>query len=133
MFSGLLRVQDRCAVRSSRNAGKTKETTKLMKKADLVDVVAQQKNLPRPQVESTIDGLIDALADGLSRGERSTSVGSAPLRCANRRPARVATPKPAPPFKSRRDGCPPSKPARSSGTRSTALDPSPPLSVKIRR
>ena len=29
-----------------------------MKKADLVDVVAQQKNLPRPQVEATIDALI---------------------------------------------------------------------------
>ena len=41
-----------------------------MKKSDLVDVVAQQRNLPRPQVEATIDSLIDALADGLSRGER---------------------------------------------------------------
>ena len=41
-----------------------------MKKADLVDVVAQQKNLQRQQVETTIDALIDAIADGLSRGER---------------------------------------------------------------
>lgn len=41
-----------------------------MKKADLVDVVAQQKNLPRPQVEATIDALIEAVADGLSKGER---------------------------------------------------------------
>src|SRR5260370_36582872 len=41
-----------------------------MKKADLVDVVAQQKNLPRPQVEATIDSLIDAVAEGLARGER---------------------------------------------------------------
>ena len=41
-----------------------------MKKADLVDVVAQQKNLPRQQVETTIDALIDAVAEGLSRGER---------------------------------------------------------------
>ena len=28
-----------------------------MKKADLVDVVAQQKNLPRQQVEITVDAL----------------------------------------------------------------------------
>jgi DNA-binding protein HU-beta len=41
-----------------------------MKKADLVDVVAQQKNLQRQQVEVTIDALIDAIADGLSKGER---------------------------------------------------------------
>jgi DNA-binding protein HU-beta len=41
-----------------------------MKKADLVDVVAQQKNLQRQQVEITIDALIDAIADGLSKGER---------------------------------------------------------------
>jgi DNA-binding protein HU-beta len=48
----------------------TEEKTKLMKKADLVDVVAQQKNLQRQQVEITIDALIDAIADGLSKGER---------------------------------------------------------------
>jgi DNA-binding protein HU-beta len=48
----------------------TQEKTKLMKKADLVDVVAQQKNLQRQQVEITIDALIDAIADGLSKGER---------------------------------------------------------------
>src|SRR3954454_4043112 len=41
-----------------------------MKKADLVDVVAQQKNFPRPQVEATIDSLIDAVAEGLAKGER---------------------------------------------------------------
>jgi DNA-binding protein HU-beta len=41
-----------------------------MKKADLVDVVAQQKNLPRPQVETTIDAVIEAVAEGLARGER---------------------------------------------------------------
>ncbi|HVZ72674.1 MAG TPA: HU family DNA-binding protein [Polyangia bacterium] len=41
-----------------------------MKKADLVDVVAQQKGLPRPQVEATIDALIEAIADGLSKGDR---------------------------------------------------------------
>ena len=41
-----------------------------MKKADLVDVVAQQKNFPRPQVEATIDSLIEAVAEGLARGER---------------------------------------------------------------
>ena len=39
-----------------------------MKKADLVDVVAQQRNLPRPQVEATIDALMEAVAEGLSRG-----------------------------------------------------------------
>jgi len=33
-----------------------------MKKADLVYVVAQQKNLQRQQVEITIDALIDAIA-----------------------------------------------------------------------
>jgi integration host factor beta subunit len=49
---------------------KPKEKTNLMKKADLVDVVSQQKNLPRPQVEATIDSLIDAVAEGLARGER---------------------------------------------------------------
>jgi DNA-binding protein HU-beta len=47
-----------------------KEKNELMKKADLVDVVAQQKNLPRPQVEATIDALIEAVADGLSKGDR---------------------------------------------------------------
>jgi len=41
-----------------------------MKKADLVDVVAQQKNIPRPTVEATIDSLIEAVAEGLARGER---------------------------------------------------------------
>ena len=41
-----------------------------MKKADLVDVVSQQRNLPRPQVEATIDALMEAVAEGLSRGER---------------------------------------------------------------
>jgi DNA-binding protein HU-beta len=41
-----------------------------MKKSDLVDVVAQQRNLPRPQVEATIDSLLEALTDGLSKGER---------------------------------------------------------------
>jgi integration host factor beta subunit len=41
-----------------------------MKKSDLVDLVAQQKNLPRPQVEATVDALLEAVADGLSRGER---------------------------------------------------------------
>jgi DNA-binding protein HU-beta len=49
---------------------KPKEKTNLMKKADLVDLVSQQKNLPRPQVEATIDSLIDAVAEGLARGER---------------------------------------------------------------
>ena len=39
-----------------------------MKKADLVDVVAQQKNLPRQQVEITVDALIEAVAEGLAQG-----------------------------------------------------------------
>jgi len=47
-----------------------KENTKPMKKADLVDLVAQQRGLPRPQVEATIDSLIDAVAEGLAKGER---------------------------------------------------------------
>jgi integration host factor beta subunit len=41
-----------------------------MKKSDLVDLVAQRQNLPRPQVEATIDSFLDAVAEGLSRGER---------------------------------------------------------------
>jgi integration host factor beta subunit len=41
-----------------------------MKKADLVDLIAQQRGLPRPQVETTIDSLIDAVAEGLAKGER---------------------------------------------------------------
>jgi integration host factor beta subunit len=41
-----------------------------MKKADLVDLVAQQRGLPRPQVEVTVDSLIDAIAEGLAKGER---------------------------------------------------------------
>jgi integration host factor beta subunit len=41
-----------------------------MKKSDLVDLVAQKQNLPRPQVEATVDLLLEAVADGLSRGER---------------------------------------------------------------
>jgi DNA-binding protein HU-beta len=48
----------------------TKENTELMKKADLVDLVAQQRGFPRPQVEATIDSLIDAVAEGLAKGER---------------------------------------------------------------
>ena len=67
-----------CAVPLSRMVGieaelgreDNKEKTEPMKKADLVDVVAQQKNLPRPQVEATIDALIEAVADGLSKGDR---------------------------------------------------------------
>jgi integration host factor beta subunit len=50
--------------------GVNKEKTEPMKKADLVDVVAQQKNLPRPQVEATIDALIEAVAEGLAKGDR---------------------------------------------------------------
>ena len=41
-----------------------------MKKSDLVDLVAQQRNLPRPQVEATIDALLDAIATNLAKGER---------------------------------------------------------------
>jgi integration host factor beta subunit len=41
-----------------------------MKKSDLVDLVAQRQNIPRPQVESTIDSFLDALAEGLTKGER---------------------------------------------------------------
>ena len=41
-----------------------------MKKADLVDLIAQQRGLPRPQVEATIDSFIDAVAEGLAKGER---------------------------------------------------------------
>ena len=41
-----------------------------MKKSDLVDLVAQRQNLPRPQVEATIDSFLDALSEGLAKGER---------------------------------------------------------------
>ena len=41
-----------------------------MKKSDLVDLVAQKLNFPRPQVEQTIESLLDAVADGLAKGER---------------------------------------------------------------
>jgi DNA-binding protein HU-beta len=41
-----------------------------MKKSDLVDLVAQRQNLPRPQVEAMIDSLLDAVAENLAKGER---------------------------------------------------------------
>ena len=41
-----------------------------MKKSDLVDLVAGKLGLPRPQVEQTIESLLDAVADGLAKGER---------------------------------------------------------------
>lgn len=41
-----------------------------MKKSDLVDLVAQQQNLSRPQVEAAIDSFLDGIASGLARGER---------------------------------------------------------------
>jgi integration host factor beta subunit len=41
-----------------------------MKKSDLVDLVAQKLNFPRPQVEQTIESLLEAVADGLAKGER---------------------------------------------------------------
>jgi DNA-binding protein HU-beta len=41
-----------------------------MKKSDLVDLVSQRQNIPRPQVEQTIDAFLDAVAEGLSKGER---------------------------------------------------------------
>ena len=41
-----------------------------MKKSDLVDLVAQRENLPKPQVEKTIDAFLEAVAEGLSKGER---------------------------------------------------------------
>ncbi len=41
-----------------------------MKKSDLVDLVAQQRNLPRLQVEETVDSLLEAVAAGLAKGER---------------------------------------------------------------
>jgi DNA-binding protein HU-beta len=78
---GLPRTLDRFPVPADRTIGRSgveaefgrgvnKEKTEPMKKADLVDVVAQQKNFPRPQVEATIDALIEAVADGLSKGDR---------------------------------------------------------------
>jgi DNA-binding protein HU-beta len=41
-----------------------------MKKSDLVDLVAQRQGLSRPQVEATVDALLEAIGEGLSRGER---------------------------------------------------------------
>jgi DNA-binding protein HU-beta len=58
-------LAQRC--RGSVNA---KEKKQPMKKSDLVDLVAQKLNFPRPQVEQTIESLLDAVADGLAKGER---------------------------------------------------------------
>lgn len=41
-----------------------------MKKSDLVDLVSQRQSLPRQQVEATIDSFLDAVAEGLAKGER---------------------------------------------------------------
>jgi DNA-binding protein HU-beta len=41
-----------------------------MKKSDLVELVAQQRNLPRTEVEATVDAFLDVLAAGLEKGER---------------------------------------------------------------
>lgn len=41
-----------------------------MKKSDLVELVAQQRNLPRTEVEATVDAFLDVLAVGLTKGER---------------------------------------------------------------
>ncbi|MBN2574808.1 MAG: HU family DNA-binding protein [Deltaproteobacteria bacterium] len=41
-----------------------------MKKSDLVDLVAAKLSLPRPQVEETFESLLEAIADGLAKGER---------------------------------------------------------------
>jgi len=41
-----------------------------MKKSDLVDLVAQRQNVPRPQVEAIVDCLLDAVAECLAKGEK---------------------------------------------------------------
>jgi DNA-binding protein HU-beta len=41
-----------------------------MKKADLVEKVAEQKNLSKQQVESTVDAFLDGIVEALSKGER---------------------------------------------------------------
>ena len=41
-----------------------------MKKSDLVEQVAAKLGLSRPQVEQTFEALLDAVADGLVKGER---------------------------------------------------------------
>jgi DNA-binding protein HU-beta len=48
----------------------SKENNQPMKKSDLVDLVAQKLNFPKPQVEQTIESLLDTVADGLAKGER---------------------------------------------------------------
>ncbi len=53
-----------------RVAQANKEKNRHMKKSDLVDLIAQKQNLPRPQVEATVDSLLEAVADGLAKGER---------------------------------------------------------------
>ena len=78
-----------------------------MKKADLVDVVAQQKNLPRQQVEITVDALIEAVAEGLAKGERSANPPRA--RAVTRRLVRRS--------RSKLAAYRPSRPARSFETR----------------
>ncbi len=41
-----------------------------MNKADLVDLVAQRPNFPKQQVEQTVDAFLEAVAEGLAKGER---------------------------------------------------------------
>jgi DNA-binding protein HU-beta len=55
---------------ASVNPKPPKENKTAMKKSDLVDLVAGKLNLPRPQVEQTVESLLDAVADGLAKGER---------------------------------------------------------------
>lgn len=41
-----------------------------MKKSDLVDLVAQRLNRAKQEVEATVDAFLDAVGEGLAKGEK---------------------------------------------------------------
>jgi DNA-binding protein HU-beta len=41
-----------------------------MKKSDLVDLVAQRQNRAKHEVEATVDAFLDAVGEGLAKGEK---------------------------------------------------------------
>ena len=88
-----------------------------MKKADLVDVVAQQKNLPRQQVEITVDALIEAVAEGLAKGERIDLRGFGAFAVRESAARKGRNPQTGAESRSKLAAYRPSRPARSFETR----------------